>query len=148
MNLLCDKKICNSQCCSKFSSMKKGAKHSEAAPMFDKIVFSKVGWVSIYCLFLCPIFTDFELPDFRIPSHSELFFQNQVKEALGGRVRLILSGAAPLATHVETFLRVVACCYVLQGYGMVTENPNVWLFFSLLFFHLPTGIRLLTFGSL
>ncbi|XP_057520544.1 long chain acyl-CoA synthetase 4-like [Amaranthus tricolor] len=66
----------------KFNNMKKGAKHSEAAPIFDKIVFKKV------------------------------------KEALGGRVRLILSGAAPLANHVETFLRVVACCYVLQGYGL------------------------------
>lgn len=66
----------------KFNNMKKGTKHSDAAPIFDKIVFSKV------------------------------------KEALGGKVRLILSGAAPLASHVETFLRVVACCYVLQGYGL------------------------------
>ncbi|KAL9230950.1 hypothetical protein vseg_006233 [Gypsophila vaccaria] len=66
----------------KFNNMKKGSKHSDAAPIFDKIVF------------------------------------NKVKEALGGKVRLILSGAAPLATHVETFLRVVACCYVLQGYGL------------------------------
>lgn len=33
-------------------------------------------------------------------------------------MRLILSGAAPLATHVEAFLRVVACAHVLQGYGM------------------------------
>ncbi|XP_063940595.1 long chain acyl-CoA synthetase 4 [Daucus carota subsp. sativus] len=43
---------------------------------------------------------------------------NKVKQGLGGRVRLILSGAAPLATHVEAYLRVVACCYVLQGYGL------------------------------
>ncbi|CAL5428191.1 unnamed protein product [Camellia sinensis] len=44
-----------------------------------------------------------------------------VKHGLGGNVRLILSGAAPLATHVEAFLRVVACCHVLQGYGL-TES--------------------------
>lgn len=43
---------------------------------------------------------------------------SKVKEGLGGRVRLILSGAAPLAAHVEAFLRVVACCHVLQGYGL------------------------------
>lgn len=43
---------------------------------------------------------------------------SKVKQGLGGRVRLILSGAAPLATHVEAFLRVVACCHVLQGYGL------------------------------
>ncbi|CAH9117064.1 unnamed protein product [Cuscuta europaea] len=43
---------------------------------------------------------------------------SKVKEGLGGRVRLILSGAAPLASHVETFLKVVACAHVLQGYGL------------------------------
>lgn len=49
---------------------------------------------------------------------SDKFVFNKVKQGLGGRVRLILSGAAPLASHVETFMRVVACCYVLQGYGL------------------------------
>lgn len=34
-------------------------------------------------------------------------------------MRLILSGAAPLSTGVETFLRVVTCADVLQGYGNV-----------------------------
>ncbi|XP_010261577.1 PREDICTED: long chain acyl-CoA synthetase 4-like isoform X1 [Nelumbo nucifera] len=63
-------------------NMKRGQPHAEAAPIFDKIVFSKV------------------------------------KQGLGGNVRLILSGAAPLATHVEAFLRVVACAHVLQGYGL------------------------------
>ncbi|XAR70180.1 Long-chain-fatty-acid--CoA ligase [Bertholletia excelsa] len=69
----------------KFHNMKKGSNHADAAPLCDKIVFSKV------------------------------------KQGLGGNVRLILSGAAPLATHVETFLRVVACAHVLQGYGL-TES--------------------------
>ncbi|KAK6137284.1 hypothetical protein DH2020_028976 [Rehmannia glutinosa] len=43
---------------------------------------------------------------------------NKVKQGLGGNVRVILSGAAPLASHVEEFLRVVSCSYVLQGYGL------------------------------
>ncbi|KAL0016000.1 hypothetical protein SO802_003069 [Lithocarpus litseifolius] len=43
---------------------------------------------------------------------------SQIKQGLGGRVRLILSGAAPLSTHVEAFLRVVSCAHVLQGYGL------------------------------
>ncbi|KDP25300.1 hypothetical protein JCGZ_20456 [Jatropha curcas] len=43
---------------------------------------------------------------------------DKVKQGLGGRVRLILSGAAPLAIHVEAFLRVVSCAHVLQGYGL------------------------------
>ncbi|XP_073051955.1 long chain acyl-CoA synthetase 4-like [Primulina eburnea] len=42
----------------------------------------------------------------------------KVKQGLGGNVRIILSGAAPLASHVEEFLRVVSCCHVLQGYGL------------------------------
>lgn len=42
----------------------------------------------------------------------------KVKEGLGGNVKMILSGAAPLATHVEEFLRVVSCAHVLQGYGL------------------------------
>ncbi|KAL6578750.1 Long chain acyl-CoA synthetase 4 [Orobanche minor] len=43
---------------------------------------------------------------------------NHFHKGLGGKVRLILSGAAPLASHVEEYLRVVSCSYVLQGYGL------------------------------
>ncbi|CAO1945545.1 unnamed protein product [Urochloa humidicola] len=43
---------------------------------------------------------------------------SKVKRGLGGRVRLILSGAAPLSRHVEEYLRVVTCSHVLQGYGL------------------------------
>ncbi|KAK8692855.1 hypothetical protein V6N13_070460 [Hibiscus sabdariffa] len=43
---------------------------------------------------------------------------SQVKEKLGGNLRIILSGAAPLSAHVEKFLRVVACCHIMQGYGL------------------------------
>ncbi|ONK69932.1 uncharacterized protein A4U43_C05F28360 [Asparagus officinalis] len=46
---------------------------------------------------------------------------SKVKDGLGGNVRLILSGAAPLAKHVEEYLRVVSCAHVLQGYGL-TES--------------------------
>ncbi|XP_076930349.1 long chain acyl-CoA synthetase 4-like [Bidens hawaiensis] len=80
----------------KLRNMSRGFKHEEAAPMFDKIIFSKV------------------------------------KEGLGGKMRLILSGAAPLSASVETFLRVVTCAHVLQGYGLTEScagsfvaQPNV-----------------------
>ncbi|KAL0906006.1 hypothetical protein M5K25_024465 [Dendrobium thyrsiflorum] len=43
---------------------------------------------------------------------------SKVKQGLGGKVRIVLSGAAPLATHVESFLRVVTCAHVLQGFGL------------------------------
>lgn len=46
------------------------------------------------------------------------FVFDKVKKGLGGRVRIILSGGAPLASHIETFFRVVSCAHVLQGYGL------------------------------
>ncbi|KAK4787555.1 hypothetical protein SAY86_011388 [Trapa natans] len=46
------------------------------------------------------------------------FVFNQIKQGLGGNVRLILSGGAPLSTLVEGFLKVVSCAHVLQGYGL------------------------------
>jgi len=46
----------------------------------------------------------------------------KIKMVLGGRVRVITSGAAPLSSKVMTFLRcVLGSCYVLEGYGQ-TEN--------------------------
>ncbi len=51
---------------------------TQATPLFDKLVFSKV------------------------------------KARLGGRVKLIVSGGAPLAGHVEEFLKVTMCAPVVQ----------------------------------
>ncbi|KZV21900.1 long chain acyl-CoA synthetase 4-like [Dorcoceras hygrometricum] len=51
------------------------------------------------------------------PIFDKIIF-NKVNEGLGGNLRLILSGAAPLSHSVETFLRVVTCAHVLQGYGL------------------------------
>eukprot|EP00208_Stichococcus_sp_RCC1054_P000779 CAMPEP_0206135542 /NCGR_PEP_ID=MMETSP1473-20131121/813_1 /ASSEMBLY_ACC=CAM_ASM_001109 /TAXON_ID=1461547 /ORGANISM="Stichococcus sp, Strain RCC1054" /LENGTH=674 /DNA_ID=CAMNT_0053527461 /DNA_START=39 /DNA_END=2063 /DNA_ORIENTATION=- len=66
----------------KLHFIEQGYPHHTAAPLFDKIVFSKV------------------------------------KSALGGRVKLIVTGGAPLARHVEDFLKVTMCCPVVQGYGL------------------------------
>lgn len=54
------------------------------------------------------------------PFFDKLVF-NKVKMALGGNVKIVISGAAPLAGHVEEFLRVVTCAPVVQGYGL-TES--------------------------
>ncbi|KAI8891209.1 acetyl-CoA synthetase-like protein [Backusella circina FSU 941] len=42
---------------------------------------------------------------------------NKVKMALGGNVRKILTGSAPIDKEVLQFLRVVLCCDILEGYG-------------------------------
>uniref|UniRef100_A0A0E0J3C4 Long-chain-fatty-acid--CoA ligase n=1 Tax=Oryza nivara TaxID=4536 RepID=A0A0E0J3C4_ORYNI len=46
---------------------------------------------------------------------------SKIKEGLGGRIRLLLSGAAPLPRHVEEFMRVTSCSVLVQGYGL-TES--------------------------
>lgn len=49
---------------------------------------------------------------------SDLLAFRKVKAKLGGRLRLLVSGGAPLSSEVEEFLRVTCCCYVVQGYGL------------------------------
>lgn len=51
------------------------------------------------------------------PFFDKLVF-SKIKARLGGRVRVALSGAAPLAPHVEDFLRVALCSFFCQGYGL------------------------------
>eukprot|EP00899_Mesostigma_viride_P024273 jgi/Mesvir1/502/Mv11370-RA.1 len=51
------------------------------------------------------------------PLFDQLVF-GKIRDRLGGRVRLIISGAAPLGKHVEDFLCVTMCCPVIQGYGL------------------------------
>ncbi|KAM6541725.1 hypothetical protein CsatB_006172 [Cannabis sativa] len=46
---------------------------------------------------------------------------DKIKQGLGGRIRLMFSGAAPLPHHVEEYLRVTSCASVTQGYGL-TES--------------------------
>lgn len=46
---------------------------------------------------------------------------SKIKEGLGGRIRLMLSGAAPLPRHIEEFMRVTSCSVLAQGYGL-TES--------------------------
>nr|XP_010921403.1 long chain acyl-CoA synthetase 1 isoform X1 [Elaeis guineensis] len=43
---------------------------------------------------------------------------HKVKARLGGRIRLIISGGAPLSNEIEEFLRVTSCAFCIQGYGM------------------------------
>ncbi|GAB4853943.1 eukaryotic long-chain fatty acid CoA synthetase (LC-FACS) [Ancistrocladus abbreviatus] len=69
----------------KLAYLEKGVQQDKAAPLLDKLVFSKI------------------------------------KQSFGGRIRLMLSGGAPLPRHLEEFLRVACCCVLAQGYGL-TES--------------------------
>lgn len=46
-----------------------------------------------------------------------LLFQ-KVKKLLGGQVRMMLSGGAPLSAATQRFMNVCFCCPVGQGYGL------------------------------
>jgi len=46
---------------------------------------------------------------------------SKIKARLGGRVRWILSGSAPLDTKLAEFLKICFGCPILEGYGL-TEN--------------------------
>lgn len=48
------------------------------------------------------------------PLLDKLLFKT-FKQAFGGRVRFIVSGGAPLASHVEDFLAVTLCAPVFQA---------------------------------
>ncbi|CAI7919671.1 unnamed protein product, partial [Closterium sp. NIES-53] len=55
---------------------------------------------------------------------------NKVKARLGGNVRIICSGAAPLAPHVEEFLKIAMCCPVVQGYGLTETNTSGFISYA------------------
>ncbi|KAG2562696.1 hypothetical protein PVAP13_8KG240800 [Panicum virgatum] len=46
---------------------------------------------------------------------------SKIKEGLGGRIRLMIAGAAPLPGQIEEFMRVTSCSVFVQGYGL-TES--------------------------
>lgn len=46
---------------------------------------------------------------------------NKVRQVMGGRVRVFVSGSAPLSTKVIDFLKIAFCAPFLEGYGQ-TEN--------------------------
>ena len=46
---------------------------------------------------------------------------NKSKSALGGRVRLMLTGSAPIAGDMLEFLKICFCCPIIEGYGQ-TES--------------------------
>jgi long-chain acyl-CoA synthetase len=52
-----------------------------------------------------------------------LVFQ-KIRDLLGGRIRFVCSGAAPINPEILTFLRCALGCHVYEGYGQ-TESAAV-----------------------
>lgn len=45
------------------------------------------------------------------------FAFKQIRESLGGCIRFMITGSAPISPEILHFLRVVSGCHVLEGYG-------------------------------
>jgi len=45
------------------------------------------------------------------------FAFNKIRESLGGEIKILISGSAPISAEVLHFMRVCAGCHVLEGYG-------------------------------
>ena len=54
---------------------------------------------------------------YRTPIVDSLIFRN-MKELIGGRVRLMACGGAPLSPDTQEFIRTCLCLPLLQGYGL------------------------------
>jgi long-chain acyl-CoA synthetase len=47
----------------------------------------------------------------------------KTKQAFGGNMKMMISGSAPLLPNVHSFMKVVACCPLIEGYGQ-TESTG------------------------
>ena len=49
---------------------------------------------------------------------------SKIKAMFGGKVRLMLTGSAPISADVLDFLKVSFCCDILEGYGMTETSAG------------------------
>ena len=58
--------------------------------------------------------------------YDKIFF-GKTREALGGRVRMMISGSAPLLPEVQNFLKVCMCAPLLEGYGQTESTGAMFI---------------------
>ena len=110
----------------KLNKIQAGYNSAEAAPFWDKLVFGKARCPPLItcrprpprpCLAQSPNLT-VRKTHTQTHTHTHTPSDLQIAAGLGGEVRAIVSGGAPLAPHVEEFLKVAMCAPVVQGYGL------------------------------
>lgn len=61
--------------------------------------------------------------------YDRVFFA-KTREALGGRVRLMISGSAPLLPEVQNMLKVCMCAPLVEGYGQTETTGGYCLTYA------------------
>ncbi|XP_005719617.1 long-chain-fatty-acid--CoA ligase 4 [Pundamilia nyererei] len=93
----------------------------EIMDRINKNVMSKVQEMGFVQKMLFTLGYNYKLEQIRrgydAPLCNALLFR-KVKKLLGGRVRMMLSGGAPLSSATQRFMNVCFCCPVGQGYGL------------------------------
>jgi long-chain acyl-CoA synthetase len=57
----------------------------------------------------------------------DLLVFNKMKAAIGGKVKAIFTGGAPISPDVHDFLRIAFCCAINQGYGLTETISAIFL---------------------
>lgn len=47
----------------------------------------------------------------------------KIAKVMGGRIRELMSGGAPLSAETQEFIKLCLCCNIRQGYGL-TESTS------------------------
>jgi len=55
---------------------------------------------------------------------------NKVRALLGGNIRMMVTGSAPISSEVLDFLKVAFCCVIPEGYGLTESNAGSFVTFA------------------
>ena len=50
---------------------------------------------------------------------------SKVKEGFGGRIRMFVSGSAPISPEVLAYMKTIMCCPFIEGYGQTEDTAAV-----------------------
>lgn len=55
---------------------------------------------------------------------------NKFRDILGGRVRTMITGSAPISREVHNFLKIAFCCQIKEGYGQTESAAGISISWS------------------